>query len=332
MKNKNMKDLISIVVPIYNVEKYLKTCVDSLIKQSYENIEIILVDDGSPDNSGKMCDEYKKEDNRIKVIHKKNGGLSDARNVGLEESKGKYIMFVDSDDFIEENCLELLYNNIVKYNKEISAGQLRRFKDLSELTTDKEQEKIEYYNMEDSMKHLLYNDKYTSSTGGKLFLKDLFEDIRFPYGKKYEDLATVYKLVYKSNGVVISNINVYNYFVARNESIMNENFSATRMDALYFTEEILSFIEKNIPEIRKSAITRLIIECRDILVQIPNNKKYDEYKKIVIDYIKKYKDEVLINKESPLKKRISLFPILFGEKSIKLAWSFKDKIKHLLKK
>ena len=327
MKKTTKNDLISIVVPIYKVEQYLKKCVDSIINQTYNNIEIILVDDGSPDNCGAMCDEYAKVDNRIKVIHKKNGGLSDARNAGLKEAKGKYITFVDSDDFISPNCIELLYNNIVKYNKEISVGQIRRYTNLNELSETNKIEKIENFDMEDSMKHLLYNNKYTSSTAGKLFLKELFDDIEFPYGKKYEDLATVYKLVYKSNGVVISNIDVYNYFVARSESIMNEKFSETRMDALYFTEEILSFVESNIPKIKKSALARLVIECRDILVQIPNEVKYNKYKEIVSNYIRRYKLKVLINKELPLKKKLSIFPILFGEKSIKLAWKLKEKIK-----
>ena len=115
------KEVISIVVPIYKVEKYIKKCIDSIIEQTYKNLEIILVDDGSPDGCAKICDEYAKKDKRIKAIHKENGGLSDARNVGIDISTGKYICFVDSDDYIENNYIELLYKCIVE--NLVSIGQ-----------------------------------------------------------------------------------------------------------------------------------------------------------------------------------------------------------------
>ena len=114
-----MKDLITIVVPVYKVEQYLDKCVNSIINQTYKNLEIILVDDGSPDNCGKMCDEYAKNDNRIVVIHKENGGLSDARNAGIEIAKGKYISFIDSDDYVTEDYVEFLYALISNNNVEV---------------------------------------------------------------------------------------------------------------------------------------------------------------------------------------------------------------------
>lgn len=113
--------LISIIVPVYNVEKYLKECIDSVISQTYKNLEIILVDDGSTDKSGEICDEYSKKDSRIKVIHKENGGLSDARNVALDIAKGEYIGFVDSDDYVEKDMFETLYKLAEEHNTEISS-------------------------------------------------------------------------------------------------------------------------------------------------------------------------------------------------------------------
>lgn len=324
-----MKNLITVVVPIYNVEKYLNKCIESILKQTYTNLEIILVDDGSTDNCGKICDEFADKDKRIIVIHKKNGGLSDARNTGINIAKGKYITFIDSDDFITENAIELLYNNIVKYRKEISVGLINTFTNENGIKINKKNEIIWVYDREQAMEQLLYNSIYTSSTAGKLFETKLFKNIRFPYGKKYEDLATVYKLVFESNGVVISNQIVYNYFTARQGSIMNEKFSPTRMDALYYTEDILKFIKEKIPDIEDAAIIRLVIECRDILVEIPNKEEYKEYEEYAYKYIKKYKLKTIFNKKLPLKRKVSLLPILFGKKSIKIAWKLKMKIKEL---
>lgn len=324
-----MNDLISVVVPIYNVEKYLKKCIDSILIQTYENIEIILVDDGSLDNCGKICDEYEKDDKRVKVIHKQNGGLSDARNAGINIAKGKYITFIDSDDFVERNSIELLYRNIIEYGKDISIGQIYRFHTEKNMNKKETKEHIKVYETKEAMEQLLYNNQYSTSTAGKLFLTNLFENIKFPYGKKYEDLATVYKLIFNSNGVVVTNQNVYNYFVARPDSIMNEKFTPTRMDALYFTEEILKFIKIEFPDLESAAITRLIIECRDIFVEIPEKEEYEKYEDCLYEYIKKYKFKVLLNRKLPFKRRISLLPILFGKKSIKLAWNLKLKIKEL---
>ena len=117
-----MNPMISVIVPIYNVEKYLARCVDSIVNQTYKNLEIILVDDGSPDRCPQMCDDYAEKDSRIKVIHKKNGGLSDARNAGMAVATGEYISFIDSDDWIETSMFELLLNNIFQYDCEISCG------------------------------------------------------------------------------------------------------------------------------------------------------------------------------------------------------------------
>ena len=117
-----MEDLISVVVPIYNVENYIKKCVDSILSQTYKNLEIILVDDGSPDNCPQICDEYAQKDNRIKVIHKENGGLSDARNAGIDISKGKFITFIDSDDYIEKDYVEVLYNSIKENASDMAIG------------------------------------------------------------------------------------------------------------------------------------------------------------------------------------------------------------------
>ena len=153
-----MEDLISIIIPVYKVEKYIYKCIDSVLNQTYKNLEIILVDDGSPDKCPEICEEYAKKDNRIKIIHKKNGGLSDARNAGLKVATGKYIGFVDSDDYIEKDMYQVLYNNIIKTNSDISIVNLKEVKEneIIENNVKDEQNTIEYTKLE-GLKKLIEN-------------------------------------------------------------------------------------------------------------------------------------------------------------------------------
>ena len=151
------QDLISIVVPIYNVEKYLEKCINSIIIQTYKNIEIILVNDGSTDSSGKICDIYLKKDKRIKVIHKKNGGLSDARNVGIENAKGKYIAFIDSDDFIDSDFIEILYNLIIEYNADVSCCKCNVI--YKKNKKQQVEEKINIFTNYEAINEMLYQGK-----------------------------------------------------------------------------------------------------------------------------------------------------------------------------
>ena len=135
------QDLISVIIPVYNVEKYLKRCMDSVLKQTYSNIEIIIVDDGSTDTSGSLCDEYWKKDSRITVFHKENGGLSSARNFGLERVSGNYVCFIDSDDFIHENYISFMYDKIIKNDADICYCKSTKFTDDVQIKNEIENEK-----------------------------------------------------------------------------------------------------------------------------------------------------------------------------------------------
>lgn len=226
-----MEDLISIIVPIYNVELYLDDCIKTIINQTYKNIEIILVDDGSTDNSAKICDEYEKKDSRIKVIHKENGGLSDARNKGLEEAKGKYICFIDSDDLISYKFIEILYKQCIDNNSEIAICQLQIVKDNENKKINVEDTKnINVQNMTGrKLSIFIYNGEYKDisfSACNKLYRRDLFinNNIKYPYGKYYEDTQTTFKLFYKANNITINNEFLY-YYRKREESITTSKVS-----------------------------------------------------------------------------------------------------------
>ena len=225
-----MKELISIIVPVYNVEKYLEKCVKSIIQQTYENIEIILVDDGSKDNSGKICDELEQKDNRIKVIHKENGGLSDARNAGLKIATGKYIGFVDSDDYIQEDMFETLYKLNKENNSDISIVSYYEIYNEKVISV-RDSKKLEILNKIDAIKELLIDTKIQSYAWNKLFKRELFNNIEFPTNKNFEDIATTLLLFERANKIVLLEDPKY-YYIRRDDSIVGVKNYKTYKDYL----------------------------------------------------------------------------------------------------
>lgn len=235
---------ISVIVPVYKVEKYIHRCVDSILNQTFTDFELILVDDGSPDNCGKICDEYAEKDNRIHVIHKENGGLSDARNVGIdwafEHSDSEWITFIDSDDWIHPRYLELLYNAVVETN---SAICICGYEETTgkETTVDENIFKAEIINTE-----FFYSEHIVNAVvaWGKLYKKDLFREIRYPVGKLHEDEFTTYKVLFQYNSIAYVSQPLYFYFI-NSEGITKSEWSPKRLDALDAYEEQLLFFSAN---------------------------------------------------------------------------------------
>ena len=241
--------LISIIVPIYKVEEYIKNCIDSIISQTYKNLEIILVDDGSPDNCGNICEEYSLKDKRIKVIHKKNGGLSSARNAGLDIASGEYIGFIDSDDWIEGDMYESLYNALVEYNADISVCG-RYIVQGNRITTISDSEKAEVFTRREALSELVL-DEYSGMKNfawDKLYKKELFENIRYPEGKYYEDIFTTYKLFSLSNKIVDIKSPKY-YYLLREDSICGTNDASKRYDYYQANIECLEYIKNLEPQL-----------------------------------------------------------------------------------
>ncbi len=235
---------VSIIVPIYNVEKYLRKCIDSLINQTMKDVEIILVNDGSPDNSRSICEEYAEADNRIKVINKKNGGLSSARNAGLKEAKSDYILFVDSDDWINIHMVEILFEEMKKNNAEIV--QCRYENVIDEYIDEGIHGNITSKTISniDALRNLYKNDSYleTVVTWNKLYKKSLFDGIQFPEGKLNEDEFTTHKLLYKSKKVVLVDKKLY-YYRKTPDSITNSKVTIRRLDKLEAVKERMNFFE-----------------------------------------------------------------------------------------
>lgn len=284
--------LISVIVPIYNVEQFLSKCIQSIINQSYSRLEIILVDDGSTDDSPQICDEFKEKDKRIKVIHKKNGGLSDARNVGIEVASGEYIGFVDSDDYIKEDMYEILLNLIKKYDADVSICNLYDVIDGNECIRNKENG-IREYSRIDILKEILLDKNIQSYAWNKLYKKELFDEIKYPIGKKYEDIGTTFYLFEKCNKIVVTSEPEY-YYLKRADSLVNNVTESTILD---YTEIIIQrylYIKQNIKELRKYNnyyLAKTLITAHNDIENLENiseemQQRYKKLYELVLEIIK----------------------------------------------
>lgn len=220
-----MNDLISVIIPVYNVEDYLPRCVDSVLAQTYTNLEIFLVDDGSPDNCGKICDEYAARDQRIKVIHKKNGGLSDARNAALDVCSGEYISFVDSDDYVSEDFIESLYHAIKSHHTRLAICGIMKFDEQGHIVADYTPSRQE----ETASGTKMMETVWRPSACNKLYDRSLFHGLRYPFGKLYEDLFIYHEILAQLDRVVLTGKNSYFYFTRQN-SIINKKYDIRNTD------------------------------------------------------------------------------------------------------
>ena len=251
---------ISVIVPVYKVEEFLRDCIDSILNQTFGDYELILVDDGSPDRCGQICDDYAVKDNRIKVIHQENKGLSGARNVGLEVMTGNYITFIDSDDVVESHYLQILYEALTIEKADISCCKMKRFSSTCDFENNEATSGIVCMSGRDAarMQYEYGSQQLVIVTAwGKLFAKQLFEDIRFPLGRCHEDDATIPVILYEANKVAACTDALYGYRV-REGSIMQAEFSIKRYDGIIAIEECIEYFRRQKDnELRQLASKRL---------------------------------------------------------------------------
>lgn len=236
-------DKISVIIPVYNVENYIRKCLDSVINQTYKNLEIILVDDGSTDKSGKICDEYAIKDERIKVFHKQNGGLSSARNYGLDNMNGVYFTFVDSDDAISDLFVETLYTNLILNEASVSVCSYKSFTDnleKDEVVLDK---KIEILSGKEALHKILSGSINFTVAWGKLYKTENFQELRFPIGKNNEDEFYVNEICLAEKWVSTSE-ELYYYRFNQN-GIINGKFNLSKLVAIEALENRKKFLIKN---------------------------------------------------------------------------------------
>lgn len=259
MQSKN-NPLITVVVPIYKVEAYLDECVQSILKQTYSNLEIILVDDGSPDRCGEMCDVYAEKDARVKVIHQKNKGLSGARNSAIDIATGEYITFVDSDDYLKEDMVEVLYHEVLQYDAEIATAAFESFFEDESRMSNPHNGKIFVYSKEEALDCFLFNDYLTPCVCGKLYRISIWKNVRCPEGKLFEDQFTTYKLIDQCKRVVYDTTPRY-YYRKRMGSIGHSSFSKRTYDLYDAIHEEYDYISQKYPkECPNIAVARITWE------------------------------------------------------------------------
>ena len=311
-----MDPLISVIVPCYKVEKYLPECVESILQQTYRNLEIWLVDDGSPDHCGEICDDYAKIDSRIKVVHKSNGGLSDARNVAVDQSTGEWIAFVDSDDLIADNYIEVLFKLAVDNYCQCSVVQPIMFHDGDNIvkTSDSFESSTNVYSAQEVIEHMFYQTKLDTSAWNKLYHRDLFKTgIRYPKGLLFEDNPTTFRLLALCESVAVSQKRLY-YYRLRNESIEGSDFTPVKLDQGL---QIIKMME-NYPEITNPINNSL--HCKQLslamhfIMKMPlsYNRKNELW-----GYVKKYRFKVMLDGKARHKTRIACLLSYMGIKMMK---------------
>jgi glycosyltransferase involved in cell wall biosynthesis len=247
-----MLPLISVIVPVYNVEKYLKRCIDSIIKQTYKNLEIILVDDGSTDSSGDICDQYGISDLRIKIIHKQNGGLSSARNAGIDKSTGELIAFIDSDDYIHPEMLEFLQNEISQKDVDIAiCGRYIVYENGKSIIKEKKCDGI-IMESEDAIRKMCSYDYFDMSSCDRLFIKALFQSVRYPEKKLCEDWHVMHILFDLAKRISYNSIPLYYYYQRENSISRNVGINVAAIEA---SESVLTFVKERYPGIIDEAAT-----------------------------------------------------------------------------
>lgn len=319
---------ISIVVPVYNVEKYLHKCIKSILRQTYENLEIILVNDGSTDKSGEICDYYKIIDKRIKVIHKKNGGLSDARNVGIDISTSEYITFVDSDDYISKDMCEYLYNLISIYKADVSICGFYEAHE-EKIIEPIYKERLLIMDSKDGIKEILKEKNFNTAAWAKLYKTSLFKDIRFPYGKISEDLFTIYKIFDSSSKIIFGYEPKYYYMQSPN-SIMRSSFNLKKLDTLEALNQIRIFIKYKYPDLEEVAINRYVrYNISYIKEMIECNYENNEITEKLIYNIKPYIRQYINSDYKFTSKLFGIF-ISINYKCTKKLYKFVMKIKNII--
>ena len=294
--------LVTLIIPVFNVSNYLPRLLDSVLSQTHRELEIILIDDGSTDSSGNICDDYASKDSRIKVLHRSNSGVADARNAALDIATGEYIVFADGDDYLDSDYVKYLLNLCTNINADMACcawstdenGKIRK-------CTFRKNEPGIYKGNHEAMRALLTTRLMSSSVWGKMFKRRLFDEVRFPKGSNYyEDDATMYRIVSKAGSAAVGGESKY-FYTLRDDSMIHRSFNDNNFKMIEVFEERCAFIEKNYPELSVYARSDILMAVNHCVIKMCDDRLFGHPAiKRLKPYYKRYEKDYL--------KGISYFP------------------------
>lgn len=316
-----MLPLVSVIIPVFNVKNYIDNCVESVCNQTYRNLDIILVDDGSQDDCSKICDSYAFKDPRIHSFHKKNGGLSDARNFGMKFAKGEFIFFLDGDDFISKSTISDLVNLQIKNESDIVICNMVHVDERvnNEFTFNQDKIISLNFNSEQAIEESIYQKRFSCSACGKLYRKSVLT-VEFPFGKLSEDLAVSHIYLSEANTITYTNKVCY-FYRQRGNSIMHQ-FNPKRLDALYFALQLEEFCKKNFKGLSKKVQCRVFNVAVHLLLDMDDSyiEAQNELLKLVLQQIKRTRFRVIIDTKCRIREKAVALLSFFGIKVMRFVW------------
>ena len=311
------KPLISVVVPLYRVEAEMPLCVDSVLAQTYDRLDVILVDDGSPDGCGRLAEDYARRDARVRAIHRENGGLSAARNTGTLAAKGDYITYVDGDDFLHPVCVESLYGLIERYRADLAVCTMKTFQEKPDEVIRQTTGQTACFQREKALEHMLYQRLFDTSACGKLYRTEDARGQLFPVGRLFEDLATVYRFLWRAERTAWESDALYGYRT-RGDSIMNQRFHEGRFDELTAIDELCDFVRENCPSVQRAAdCRRFSCLCQTLLAIPPEDARYRGRAEAIFAELCRLRWRVLSDPRARMKNRGAAALTLLGERGFR---------------
>lgn len=308
--------MISVIVPVYKVEKFLPFCVQSILAQTCSDWELILVDDGSPDRCGEICEQFARQDGRIRALHKENGGLADARNAGTAVAQGEYITYIDSDDWVAPQLLERLLEQAKITGADVVVCDMAKT-DSEEMTFENTNAGPKSFTGPQAMEAMLYQTGFDTSACGKLFRAELCQKNLFPKGRLYEDLFTIYKMLFAAQTVVYLPQVLYAY--RKNpDSIMYRKFDRRNLDELDAADAIEAFMQENCPQFLPAARARKFSSYSQVLRWMKDAEsddaaiKDEQYR--IWAFLKEYRVRMLMDRRARTKNRIAAIASFLGMK------------------
>ncbi len=318
MKQVFKEPLISVIIPVFNVEPYLSRCLDSIINQTYRNYEVVMVDDGSTDESGRICDKYAIENSFMKVMHKENEGLSEARNNGIEVANGDYITFIDGDDYVEESYIETLVREAISNNSDIVICSHKTIS--ARKVVNPENNSISNYPKEVIIEKMLYSDPIIGvSAWAKLYKRCVISELRYPKGKNYEDTRMTVKYYDRAKTITVVSKSLYNYCL-REDSLTSKPYNSGTMDIMEATKEMTSFVLRKYPNMERGVRRKMAWACLSSLAKAIGARDHESCRAIRNE-LRHIRKNVLLNRKTPKRDKCGIIASMFGNRPYHLIWS-----------